>query len=97
VEMVDEERPALILIDFEISDIDGKTMMLMLKKQLGGSNAPPIVAMTSHNTAFEIHFAQRVGCVACLSKPFLPIALIEVVHRVSKVFSFDTLPVRPRR
>src|SRR5689334_15536853 len=78
-QMARKERPALILMDFNLPDIDGRTLVLQLKKQLGGSAAPPIVAITARTGEHEVRLAERFGCTAFVSKPFPPSQLIDLV------------------
>src|SRR5258706_16132845 len=74
-----KDRPDLILMDFNLPDIDGRTLVLQLKKQLGGSAAPPIVAITARTGEHEMRMAERFGCTAFVSKPFPPGQLIDLV------------------
>jgi len=71
-EMARHEHPILILMDINLPDIDGRAVVLMLKKQLGGKNAPPIVAVTALKGEVERRLAARYGCSAFISKPFEP-------------------------
>jgi DNA-binding response OmpR family regulator len=89
-----EERPALILMDFGLPDIDGKTMILLLKKQLGGSNAPPFVAVTAHADVLQRKIAEGFGCAAFVGKPFTPAELLAVIFHVSRQFARDVWPLR---
>ena len=73
------ERPTVILMDFNLPDVDGRTMVLLLKKQLGGRNAPPIVAVTARSGDVEMKLAKSVGCDAFVSKPFVPEELLQLV------------------
>ena len=77
------ETPDIILIDFDLPDIDGCTVALMLKKQLGRS-APPIIAVTARVGIAEIRLAEASGCQAFVSKPFLPAELLSVIDQVLK-------------
>jgi two-component system cell cycle response regulator DivK len=77
-----QDRPDLILMDFNLPDIDGRTMALVLKKQLGGVNAPPIVAVTARTGDQERYLAQRFGCDAFISKPFEREAFLKVVEQL---------------
>ena len=80
--MARKDHPALILMDFNLPDIDGRTLVLQLKKQLGGAAAPPIVALTARAGESEARLAQRFGCSAFVSKPFEPEELIALVKRL---------------
>jgi DNA-binding response OmpR family regulator len=80
VRAAQKERPALILMDFNLPDVDGRTLSLVLRRQLGGDNAPPIIAVTARTGAFEEMMAERFGCAAFVSKPFDPPALLTLVQ-----------------
>jgi DNA-binding response OmpR family regulator len=73
------DRPDLILMDFNLPDIDGRTLVLQLKKQLGGQSSPPIVALTARAGATEMYLAEKFGCSAFVSKPFEPEAFLNVI------------------
>lgn len=76
--------PSLILLDFDLPDVDGRTMILTMRRQLGGNAAPPIVAVTARTGHIEMAIAERFGCSAFISKPFTPDRLIDVVSRLLK-------------
>jgi two-component system cell cycle response regulator DivK len=75
-----EERPDLILMDFNLPDIDGRMLVMVLKKQMG-VNAPPIVACTARTSEQEKLLAKQYGCSAFLGKPFSSQDLLTVVER----------------
>jgi CheY-like chemotaxis protein len=75
------EKPGLILMDLNLPDVDGRTLTLLLKKQLGGADAPPIIACTARVGNNEMRLAERFGCAAFLRKPFPPEDLIALVER----------------
>ena len=87
-----KERPDLILLDFDLPDIGGRTLILTLKKQLGGPAAPPIVAVTARIGQMEMKVAERFGCSAFIGKPFTPEQLIEVVHQLIARSKASTYP-----
>ena len=74
------QRPSVILIDFDLPDIDGRTLVLSLKKQLGGESAPPIVAVTARTGATEKRLAEQFGCDGFVSKPFKPDKLLSLIQ-----------------
>jgi CheY-like chemotaxis protein len=80
-----KERPDLILLDFNLPDIDGRTLILTLRKQLGGPQAPPIVALTARASESEKQIAQRFGFSAFISKPFVPDEFLELIQQLLKI------------
>ncbi len=75
-------KPSLILMDFNLPDIDGRTLALLLKKQLGGTTSPPIVACTARVGRSEARLAERYGCDAFLGKPFSPEDLLALTEKI---------------
>lgn len=73
-------RPDLLLVDFNLPDIDGAVLNLSLKKSLGGDQAPPIVAVTARTSSIDRQIASRFGFDAFIGKPFEPEELINVVN-----------------
>jgi len=74
-----QERPDLVLMDFNLPDIDGRTLTMILKKQLG-ENPPPFIAVTARTGRAEEYLASRFGCDAFISKPFDPQEFISTVR-----------------
>ncbi len=82
--MSQQQRPDLVLMDFDLPDIDGRNMILLIRKRLGEKNAPPIVAVTGRNSEADMRISKRLGCAAFVSKPFLPDELLELVRQLLK-------------
>jgi two-component system, cell cycle response regulator DivK len=82
--IVRKARPDLILMDFDLPDIDGRNMVLLLRKQLGGKLAPPIVAVTARTTELDMRIAEKFGCAAFVGKPFLPDDLVSLIRELLK-------------
>ncbi|HEX2621437.1 MAG TPA: response regulator [Phototrophicaceae bacterium] len=78
------ERPTLILLDFNLPDVDGRTLILTLKKRLGGADAPPVIAVTARTGVVEEMVAQSFGCDAFVRKPFDPQEFVNVVTKFVK-------------
>ncbi len=74
------DKPALILMDFNLPDIDGRTLSMVLARQLGGTQSPPIIACTARVGTTETKLAERFGCAAFLCKPFSPEDLLTLVQ-----------------
>jgi CheY-like chemotaxis protein len=80
--MARQDRPTLILMDFDLPDIDGRTLALQLKKQLGDKNAPPIVAVTAHVGKSEERLAKHFGCTAFVGKPIVDDEFLTLIQRL---------------
>jgi CheY-like chemotaxis protein len=85
-----QERPSLILMDFDLPDIDGRTLALSLKKELGDMDAPPIVAVTARIGKNEERFAKQFGCTAFVSKPIVEEDFIALVRKLLTIPSEPT-------
>ena len=63
-----ETHPDLILIDMGLPDIDGPTVVTLLK-QIPELQGTPIVAITAWPADKATEMAQRYGCDGCILKP----------------------------
>jgi len=79
--LVRRQQPDVVLIDFDLPDIDGCTLALLLKKQLGASS-PPMVAVTARAGVTEMRQAEKFGCSGFVSKPFMPDDLLNVIGQI---------------
>jgi CheY-like chemotaxis protein len=73
--------PALILMDFNLPDVDGRTLVLSLKKIMPGGSPIPVVAVTARSGPHEQALAQRFGCEGFIAKPFAPEDLLKMVQQ----------------
>jgi len=63
-----DEKPDLILIDMGLPDIDGQTVVTLLK-QIPDLENVPIVAVTAWPADTAEKMARRYGCDGCITKP----------------------------
>jgi DNA-binding response OmpR family regulator len=75
------QRPDVTLLDFDLPDVDGRTLVSLLKKQLG-PDSPPIIAVTARTGVAEMRLAEELGCDGFVSKPFMPDELLQVIGQV---------------
>jgi CheY-like chemotaxis protein len=76
--------PALILMDFNLPDVDGRTLILTLKRRASLTAAVPIIAVTARTGIMEEIVAERFGCDAFVRKPFDPQEFVSVVNQFMK-------------
>ncbi len=77
LKILEEERIDLLLLDIEMSDMNGFEVMEEVRKR----NIDVAVAFMSADKDFEtIEKANALGVSDYLTKPFLPIELKEIVH-----------------
>ena len=63
-----EEKPDLILVDMGLPDVDGQTVVILLK-QIPDMENIPIVAITAWPPEKAMQMAQQYGCDGCITKP----------------------------
>jgi two-component system, cell cycle response regulator DivK len=80
VEMVDEERPDLVLMDLSLPKMDGWTATRKLKAE-HDLQAIPIIALTAHAMVGDRERAIEAGCDDYVSKP---INLQELAAKLKK-------------
>lgn len=72
-------RPDLVLMDFDLPDVNGRSIVLSLRRQ-SPPDALPIIAVTVQADEESIKLAKGFGCNAFLAKPFLPEDLLKLVE-----------------
>jgi DNA-binding response OmpR family regulator len=78
--MAFQDPPRLIILDFNLPDIDGRTLILSLKKKMGANNeAPKIISCTARTSSVDRAIAERYGSDGFLGKPFQPEELLTMV------------------
>jgi two-component system cell cycle response regulator DivK len=68
VSMALAEHPDLILIDMGLPDIDGQTVVTLMR-QIPELAQTPIVAVTAWPAATALQMAKSYGCDGCITKP----------------------------
>jgi DNA-binding response OmpR family regulator len=84
VKQARKERPILVLMDFNLPDINGSVLILTMKKILGGVDSPPFIAVTARTGEVERSVAKRYGYDAFISKPFDPQEFVDTVLRFAQ-------------
>ncbi|MCA9900503.1 MAG: response regulator [Ardenticatenaceae bacterium] len=80
-----EELPDLILVDMGLPDVDGQTVVTLLK-QIPEMAKIPIVAITAWPADKALEMAQQYGCDGCITKP---INVKSFAHQVAAYFEQD--------
>ena len=68
VSLAIDEKPDLILIDMGLPDLDGQTVVTLLK-QIPDLEHVPIVAVTAWPVETAERMSRRYGCDGCITKP----------------------------
>lgn len=63
-----DEKPDLILVDMGLPDIDGQTVVTLMR-QIPDLQETPIVAITAWPRDKAEEMAKRYGCDGCIVKP----------------------------
>jgi CheY-like chemotaxis protein len=77
------ERPDLILLDMGLPDMDGQTLVSILRDSppLAGT---PIIALTAWPENIAVEMAARYGCDGCITKP---INVAEFPNQIAAFFN----------
>ena len=71
-------RPDLVLMDIDLPDVNGRSVVLSMRRQ-SPPDSLPIIAVTVQADEESIRLAKGFGCNAFLAKPFLPEDLLKLV------------------
>ena len=77
LEVVDAERPALVLLDLTLPRLDGWDVLDRLRER---ADAPPVILFTGYHAAS--HRATSAGAAAAILKPFDVDDLLATVERL---------------
>lgn len=76
-----ESRPAIIILDLMLPDVDGWDVCRRLKTDTG-TRRIPIVILTAREDPHGERRAAEAGCAAYLRKPCPPADLVAVIRRI---------------
>lgn len=68
IEVALQESPDLILLDMGLPDMDGQTLVSILRETPSLSEVP-IIALTAWPESIATEMASRYGCDGCITKP----------------------------
>ena len=76
------ERPDLVLLDVGIPPMDGLTMLMLLRNEIGASEIPPVILVTGFDDDNTMARAKALGVKECLIKShFEPEDLLAAIKR----------------
>jgi len=81
LDILDHEPVDLILTDLSMPVLDGYRTTQLIRARPALARVP-IVAVTAYALNDENEAAMQIGCNECLTKPFKPRQLLEVVDRL---------------
>lgn len=85
LEIVERQRPDLVIVDLVMPDLDGITVLEQIKARY---SQIPVIVLTGYATVDSAVEALKKGASDYLSKPFFP---EELLHRVEKCLTWMTL------
>jgi CheY-like chemotaxis protein len=79
VEMAISERPAFIIMDINLPDIDGLEATRRIRKSSSNGDIP-IIAITSYAMAGDMDMVLDAGCTGYFEKPIDPLTIMDRIH-----------------
>lgn len=89
VEIVKQEKPALIILDIQLGDISGIDIAKDIKKIDDLKNIPIIVVTALDTEEEKKHIIQDSGCNDYIAKPFMPNVFVEAISKFLPVLPVD--------
>lgn len=80
LDVLDQERVDLVLIDLSMPVLDGYRATEIIRRRPDGADLP-IVAVTAHAMSEDRDLALAAGCTDYLAKPYRPSELISLIER----------------
>lgn len=76
------EKPDLVILDFELPDLDGPEVMRELRRIPGCENLP-VIFVTGRATPEVVDQLRKDGACEVFGKPFSPLHLIHLITRLT--------------
>lgn len=81
VEMAIAERPAFIIMDINLPDIDGLEATRLIRRS-GANGTIPIIAITSYAMSGDMDLVLSAGCTGYFEKPIDPLTIMDKIHNL---------------
>jgi CheY-like chemotaxis protein len=81
VKLAGDERPALIIMDVQMPEMDGLTALRLLK-QNSATASIPVIMLTARGHVLTRQDAEGSGAALFLTKPCSPMQLLKEVQRI---------------
>ncbi len=88
LDLLDQERIDLVLIDLSMPVLDGYRATEIIRRRPDGADLP-IVAVTAHAMSEDRDLALAAGCTDYLAKPYRPAELVDLVARLLRANDDD--------
>ncbi len=82
IQSAKQERPDLVILDFELPDLCGPEVMRELH-QIPGCEDLPVIFVTSLATPEVADNLRKAGAIEVFGKPFPPLELIELIIKIT--------------
>lgn len=82
IESAKQERPDLVLLDFELPDICGPDVMRELHR-IPGCEDVPVIFVTGRATPEVVENLRKEGASEVFGKPFSPLQLIRLIGELT--------------
>lgn len=81
LEILEQQKFDLILLDVMMPDMDGLETLRLIRKK----NQTPVVLMTGDKTLATLEKFEELGCHDYVTKPFSPLLMKEVIYNMMKI------------
>ena len=83
LEIIKKEKPDMVILDVMMPDMDGRDVLVELKKN-EDTKKIPVIMLTIRSEPFDIDYGIQLGADGYLSKPYTASALLKHINAVLK-------------
>ena len=80
LDILEQQTVALILLDMKMPEMDGVELLRLIREKY---NIPVVLMTEERNQDISTEF-ERLGCEDYITKPFVPLMLMEIVHTLTE-------------
>lgn len=83
LDLVDKEKPDMIILDIVMPDMDGRDVLTLLKSSDQTKNIP-VILLTGRDEKFDKNYGIKLGAYDYVSKPYDSAILLKHINDISE-------------
>ena len=84
LKIIREEKPDIVVLDISMPEMDGRDVLLEIRKDENTKNIP-VIMLTARDEPFEVDYGIELGANAYLTKPYRASQLIKQINTILNI------------